>query len=220
MSLVVAHKEHSVALALNVSSFLVFFLLSLIRIAWPSFDGAAIQVLRADGLRFFTQSATLGALFDPVILIGLTFVGILVLLYLKKRIWALFFLLAMVGAVLSGLVLKELFEIARPSYWGPLELGWSFPSLHATAGTVFFLSLLYALEERVRVHALVVFWAVVTIASLAMVGVSRVYLGVHVFSDVLAGFALGVFWVTASILVVGRFRSASEKLPRERGPFL
>ena len=200
--------QRSLALALALSSGAVFFVLSFIRLAWPTFDGAASFLLRADGIRFFNASDWLGMVFDPLLLLSATFIGVAILFYIEKRAWAFFFFFAMSGALLSGLALKEFFEIARPSQWGPVELGWSFPSLHATTATVLFLSFLYVLEERVHTHALVLFWGIILIASVAMAGLSRVYLGVHVFSDVLAGFALGVFWVSISVSATSRFRRA------------
>ncbi len=112
--------------------------------------------------------------------------------------------LAMVaGAVLLDTGLKQLFARARPEAFFdfyPLPTTYSFPSGHAMFSACFFggLAALVAhrLESRWRQAAL---WVAALLLTL-LIGVSRIYLGVHYPSDVLGGYAVGVVWVAALAL--------------------
>ena len=125
---------------------------------------------------------------------------------LKKRPLAYFFLLAMVFGVGSALLLKEMFAVVRPVSDLSSAIGWSFPSGHATGGAIFFLTLLYTVEEKISDRALETLFAIVSITLVLLSGFSRIYLGVHWTTDVLAGFSLGLFWATLSILVLKQYQ--------------
>jgi undecaprenyl-diphosphatase len=108
----------------------------------------------------------------------------------------------MAGAGLLDSLLKLAFSRARPTAFFdyPLPLSHSFPSGHAFFAASFFGGL--ALLVTGRVHSRVVRWVVWLIAAslIVLVGVSRVYLGVHYPSDVLAGYAAATIWVAAVAL--------------------
>lgn len=107
------------------------------------------------------------------------------------------------GAVILFSGLKALIGRARPP--GPLavvvETGYAFPSGHTTAATVFYATLAFLLvREAPRLtHQLAASAGALLLA--ALVGASRVYLGVHWLSDVVAAFALGGLWVTVVITI-------------------
>jgi undecaprenyl-diphosphatase len=76
----------------------------------------------------------------------------------------------------------------------------SFPSGHAFFAASFFGGLAALLTGRIQSRALrVAVWVTAAVLSL-LVGLSRVYLGVHYPSDVLAGFAAAIIWVSAVAL--------------------
>jgi undecaprenyl-diphosphatase len=79
-------------------------------------------------------------------------------------------------------------------------LGYAFPSGHATAATAGWLSVAIVLSRSTRRWPRKVALVTAAILIAAMVGLSRVYLGVHEPTDVLGGWALGSLWV-AAILV-------------------
>ncbi len=89
------------------------------------------------------------------------------------------------------LILKNLFDIARPLDGFITVLGNSFPSYHATSATIFFVMLIYVFDTYFKSFGKIIFNAV-CISGILIVAFSRVYLGVHWLSDILFGIILGV----------------------------
>lgn len=118
----------------------------------------------------------------------------LILLKLKQQRKALFFLLAAGGAILINVLAKLFFHRARPTLWmSPApEEDYSFPSGHAM-GTMAVISALVILTWSTRWR-----WLILILAGLFVlaVGLSRVYLGVHFPSDIIAGWSASLAWVT------------------------
>lgn len=110
------------------------------------------------------------------------------------------------GAIISS-VLKTLINRPRPDLTGLTRVFTaSFPSGHATSSAVIYLTigaLLAATATRRREQ--VFYWAV-AVFLVAAVGLSRIYLGVHYPSDVLAGWLIGAGWAIACGLVLRRLR--------------
>jgi undecaprenyl-diphosphatase len=111
--------------------------------------------------------------------------------------WRLFrgtkatFILLALAALTAGefvAILKRSFHVMRPAGGLAARLGYSFPSGHAT-GAAAMATLFSWIAVRQRVHPRVIVTVCVLIAVL--VGVSRVYLDVHWFSDVLGGWVIG-----------------------------
>lgn len=105
-------------------------------------------------------------------------------------------LLASAGGSLLSLTLKWGFSRARPDevYHATVVMGYSFPSGHAMMSTVVFLTLA-ALVARLLPSTRLRLYAVgVALMASGLVGLSRVYLGVHWASDVAAGWAAGTAW--------------------------
>jgi undecaprenyl-diphosphatase len=115
-----------------------------------------------------------------------------------RRRDALLFALAVVGANLVNESMKLMFHRPRPEPWFdyPLPGTYSFPSGHAFVSCCFFLCLA---EILVREHWPLPLKLATWIAASAItltIGLSRVYLGVHYPTDVLAGFAAAIVWTT------------------------
>jgi undecaprenyl-diphosphatase len=128
--------------------------------------------------------------------------GGLVALGFLARGWrrgAVLVVVTLAGAGLLDTLLKLAFARTRPTAFFdyPLPLSHSFPSGHAFFAGSFFGGL--ALLVSPRVHSKVTRWVVwvVTALLILLVGGSRIYLGVHYPSDVLAGYAAATIWVAA-----------------------
>ena len=118
------------------------------------------------------------------------------LLLMGKRGAAAFLLAAVLGGTMLSQGLKALFDRPRPDLVpnAPVELTASFPSGHAMVSAATYLTigiLLTRLEAPRRIHA---FFLVIAVTLTVLIGISRVYLGVHWPTDVLAGWSLGSAW--------------------------
>jgi membrane-associated phospholipid phosphatase len=123
----------------------------------------------------------------------LNLVILLVLLYWKRRAEALFWALATGGAWLLNYLAKHAFVRVRPDLWASIspETTFSFPSGHAMHSMATVAALLYLVCHHRRS------WPAIVIGTcfVAMVGLSRIYLGVHYPSDIAAGWAASIAWV-------------------------
>jgi len=112
---------------------------------------------------------------------------------------ALLLAVAALGGEALDQILKLCFQRPRPEAFFGLAVPptFSFPSGHALTATCFYGVLAALLAARTRLLAgKATLWALAA-ALVALIGLSRVYLGVHYPSDVLAGYAAAVVWLAA-----------------------
>jgi undecaprenyl-diphosphatase len=129
-------------------------------------------------------------------------IGLVLAVVFLVRGWhrgAVLVVVTLAGAgILDGL-LKISFGRTRPSAFFdyPLPNSASFPSGHALYATSLLGGVAILLSRRIRSLAIRIAVWCVALFLIALIGLSRVYLGVHYPSDVLAGFSAGAFWVAA-----------------------
>ncbi|MGZ8288715.1 MAG: phosphatase PAP2 family protein [Telluria sp.] len=129
--------------------------------------------------------------------------------YLRKaRYWLLALLFTVPGGMLLNLGLKHVFQRARPTLDDPLLTltTYSFPSGHTVAATLFYgllAAYLLVLPGRWKTRLLIVLGACVMVGLVAL---SRMYLGVHYLSDVMAAVAEGCGWLAVCITGVATLR--------------
>lgn len=118
---------------------------------------------------------------------------------------------AVVGSTLLNSVLKAVFRRARPDFWEHLvtENSYSFPSGHAMA-TMSLAAALVVLAWGTRWR-----WATVMAGAVYVlaVGISRMYLGVHYPSDILAGWCVALVWVAVVVVVQRGVAARSRRSP-------
>lgn len=125
-----------------------------------------------------------------------------------ERRWSV----TVVGAVTSGMLLnfmlKHVFVRARPGFEAPiLELAsYSFPSGHTMAATMLYGVLACYLARHVRTQGARVAAFVLAALCIGTVAFSRMYLGAHYLTDVLAAFAEGCAWLTVCLGVASSWR--------------
>ncbi len=122
------------------------------------------------------------------------------------------------GAILSG-VLKDIFLRARPQIVPHLVFvdTTSFPSGHAMNSAIVFLTLGALLTRTQKSRAVRIYLVAAAIVLTLLVGISRVYLGVHWPSDVVAGWCVGAGWATFC-LAIARLLQARNQIeqPEEK----
>lgn len=124
----------------------------------------------------------------------------------QRRRAALWLLVTLAGALVLDVSLKLAFHRARPApFFGPLPQTYSFPSGHALFSFCFYGVLAGLLAGRIRPLWLrIVIWTMAAALVLA-IGLSRIYLGVHYPSDVIAGYLTAALWV-ATMVFLDRWR--------------
>jgi undecaprenyl-diphosphatase len=188
------------------------------------------QPLDVAVMRWFERvhGPTLDVLALEVTALGSITVITLVLLVASVLLWTtehrysvLLLWVAVFGAAVLNLMLKMGFDRPRPEIfeWRTPYAGQaSFPSGHATLAMVVYWTLAYLVSrlERPRLLRLAT-WAGALVLVVA-IGLSRIYIGVHYPSDVVAGFVLGFAWATicaAGIEIVRYFRHRDPSLRRD-----
>jgi undecaprenyl-diphosphatase len=142
------------------------------------------------------------------VLVAALIVSLLIFWKLRWRRGLTWLTVTMAGATVLDLVLKYAFQRPRPSpFFGGALHSWSFPSGHALSSFCFYVVLAGLLMHRVKPLLLrIVIWCSAA-ALVAAIGLSRIYLGVHYPSDVIAGYLAATVWVTAMV-ALDRVRSA------------
>lgn len=187
------------------------------------FAALAQEVLEKETDKFDTAILlTLKNLHTPLldrVMLGITFLGepkvllsvcLLVgigLLILDCRPQATTLAIAALGAIGLNYLLKDLFARARPALWErTLELNsYSFPSGHAMISLVVYGAIGYLLAIQFKRWWILIF--ILTFLLITAIGLSRLYLGVHWPTDVVAGYAAGLVWLLACILSLEVWRA-------------
>lgn len=132
----------------------------------------------------------------------LAVVGVVIgVILLAKRYWILLvgWIVTLAGGGLLNTLLKEIFQRARPELGQGLASGWSFPSGHAMGALM-----AYGMLAYVGMYLVPRQWRGVVmgvcVSLVLLIGASRLFLGVHYFSDVVAGFVVGTSWLTLCII--------------------
>ncbi|MFC5468372.1 phosphatase PAP2 family protein [Cohnella suwonensis] len=190
--------------ALGIASLLVFALIASLvgwrRIAW--FDDrviAAVQGRESDAVTSVMKFFSFIGSTAPVVV--LTAAAMLVLyVLLKHRGELLFFAGVVVGSALLNVVLKLAFRRDRPTLHRLAEeAGYSFPSGHSMAAFSLYGVLVFLLWKHADAR-----WARLLLVALGlgitvMIGISRIYLGVHYPSDVIGGYMASCAWLALCI---------------------
>jgi membrane-associated phospholipid phosphatase len=134
-------------------------------------------------------------------ILTLLLIGSLIWLIVKrKNYWgAIFYIIAVAGGGLLNLGLKHWFGRIRPENSLIVEQGFSYPSGHAMGSLIYYGFLGYLLVRSQRGKSIKVSLSMAFIALILLIGFSRIYLGVHYPSDVLAGFSAGTVWLLLCI---------------------
>ncbi|MCA1700098.1 MAG: phosphatase PAP2 family protein [Actinobacteria bacterium] len=140
--------------------------------------------------------------------------AVVLLLSRRRLLDALLVIVALVGAEVMDAAVKAGFERERPLFDDPIvrrASGFSFPSAHAGASMALYGALAFLLARDLRSTPACVGCFVAAGLLIGAIGFSRLYLGAHYLSDVLAGFSLGLGWATLCVLLIGVARMHSDR---------
>jgi undecaprenyl-diphosphatase len=138
------------------------------------------------------------------------------LLWRRKVRWALALAAVMVAAAVMVPMLKTIFHFARPSLLYSGADAFSFPSGHATSAAAFYIVLAWIAARPLSRPLKVAPWIVAALI-IGLTGLSRIYVGAHWFSDVLAGLALGGALGVAGVTLAARGPNAQAAGDRRDG---
>jgi undecaprenyl-diphosphatase len=208
-------------------------LFAFVRLAGEVSDGDTkafdVRILRAfrsadDPARPIGPAWVETALLDLTALGGSTVLGLMVIAVVGFLVLQERYRTALVVAATSGsgellnMVMKNLFLRPRPDVVPHLRdvASSSFPSGHAMESAIIYLTLgamLMRVAERRLTKLYCLGWALLLTF---LVGISRVYLGVHYPTDVLAGWIMGFVWASICWLVAQRFEAKTGAIEEER----
>lgn len=135
--------------------------------------------------------------------LGILVIGVVLhLLLTGSRRTSLLIAISVLGGTTISMVLKALFDRPRPDFTGAVDVFTaSFPSGHATASAVVYLTIGALLAQRASTWPARTLYLLGAIILVAAIGLSRIYLGVHFPTDILAGWALGAAWALICLAV-------------------
>lgn len=160
-----------------------------------------IYLFRADWLTLVMFAVSF--LGSEAIIFGLVLVTIMLTIRKHKREAFIFSLLLIMGAIATN-GLKIFYKVPRPDILPLAELSsYSYPSGHALNSFLFYSTICYFIYHFTKHRIISAFVFVSSAVLVFLIGVSRVYLGVHRPSDVAAGFVVG-FWLLVTTIVIER----------------
>ncbi len=141
----------------------------------------------------------------------IAFIGVCIIILLisrdKKSGWMI--TANLFGISILNILLKNIFQRARPTGYELVEQGgYSFPSGHSMVSTAFYgliIYFVYTKFENKKIRNLI---CVILSIGIILIGLSRIYLGVHYLSDIVAGFLISIIYL---ILVINTISKLTKK---------
>jgi undecaprenyl-diphosphatase len=165
--------------------------------ATQTFDEAVMRWIGAHRIDWIERSLLeITALGTGLVVMMIVLVSALFLIATQHRFSAFLLLVASAGGIVLNAVLKSSFDRPRPQLfeWLTEPSSSSFPSGHAMSSAIVYFTVAYLiarLEKRRWMRAVTI---IASLLIVLLISVSRLYLGVHYPSDVLAGMVIGLAW--------------------------
>lgn len=157
---------------------------------------------------------TLSSIFKCVTHLGgvafIVLLGVLCFMFCKKNRWFITF--DLVGCTVINQTIKHIVRRPRPNVLRLVsESGYSFPSGHSMISVAFYGLVIYFVYKNINNKYLK--WALISLLSLLIltIGFSRIYVGVHYFTDVVGGFFLALAYLIVYIYIYNKKVIKNEK---------
>ena len=193
---------------------ILFFLCIILFLAFAE-DVFNKEIVRGDVIGYqFISDYIMSEKLTPVIKMITNFGGamvlsittLLLLIIIKDKKIGVGILINLCTATGLNLILKSLLQRPRPTEFRIInETGYSFPSGHSMISMAFYGFIIYLIYEKVKNKYIK--WTSITLLSIliVMIGFSRIYLGVHYLSDVLAGFLFSIAYLIVYIGIINKY---------------
>jgi len=180
-----------------------------------NFDNAMINLIQGlespqltTIMKFFTM---IGNGFS----IALITIVVMIILYifLGHRRELIFLMCVVIGSALLNTLLKLIFQRARPDINRIAEAyGYSFPSGHSMAAFTLYGVIAFLVWKHVPTAVGRVTIIILSSLFITLIGISRIYLGVHYPSDILGGYLMSACWLTGSIWIYQCYLERSKRI--------
>lgn len=156
-------------------------------------------------IAFFSLVTKFG---DVAVVIAISILACLFFIRTRHRAYVPTLIFISLGSALSVAALKVYFAIARPE--SPIALmtldSFSFPSGHSAAAVTLYGFMLYLAVGVGHMSVFRKFAALVLAILIILIGVSRLYLGVHYPSDIIGGYFVGFLWLAIGMWLTRHLR--------------
>ncbi|MFD2443793.1 phosphatase PAP2 family protein [Bacillus sp. CGMCC 1.16607] len=213
--------QFAIAFFISVIALLAFSLLAFMIKANTivSFDSTIITFIQS------FESTTLTSIMKVFTYIGSTrftiglAIAVLLFLYfvLKHRIELILFIVGIIGSAILNKGLKYLFHRARPDLHRLIEIsGFSFPSGHSMNAFTVYTLISFLLWRHISSKLGRVLLILISTMMVLLIGISRIYLGVHFPSDVIGGYLASGCWLAIAIWFFQRYQDRRGRREKER----
>ena len=145
--------------------------------------------------------------------VGITVAGMGFLLYKRHRAQAVLLFVVVIGSGLLNIILKSIFKRARPELHRIVDIGgFSFPSGHTMFAFSLYGIIAYIAWRNLKTASSRALLFLFAAFMIIMIGISRIYLGVHYPSDVIAGIFASALWMTIATTVYAWYQERKEKI--------
>ena len=126
----------------------------------------------------------------------LIIITILCVIFIRDKKYKILIPANLITIVIINIVLKNFFLRPRPNEFRLIEeTGYSFPSGHAMASTAFYGLLIYIVHEKIKNKILRNTICIMLVLLILLISISRIYVGVHYTSDVIAGTCFSIAYL-------------------------
>lgn len=154
-----------------------------------------VEKLRTPHLTTFMKIIT--QLSNPIIIVLIT-IGLVIFSLHKLKNKKIAILIPTNLTIITALnqILKIIFQRERPTGYRLIEMsGYSFPSGHAMVSMAFYGLLIYLISKIIKQKPLKIILIALNITIIILIGISRIYLGVHYLSDIITGYSLSIIYL-------------------------